>query len=324
MKLSANSLLTHLSLSLVKKKKRKTHLSAIRAVLPTELYSDFLDKVYQYPAKLTKVVGTTPKSLPQIDDSPNLQFLSVKDELRWAKTIILKNSVSINCIVNLANSFSSAFLNSDYSEAISILDKIEKDAGYSIWLIKTKIGFLQFSGGLESQKRYSQYIKDETDNGSLAAYISYWVSIRNEETVTISRFTKNFESSIENHSQFFEDQHLKYFRYHILPGDSYDAEDLARILCIEFTKSLPDFYEAFVSLSRAIVLSDDEALRAQLKFALLRICKEVNDFRIHQILQLLMQSAEPTNIFDGFRQVHKNYLDGNYENSLIDFKSIFS
>ena len=125
-----------------------------------------------------------------------LVFKDFESEFFWAKCIIQENSEKINRFLNFKEQYSLRFLYGEIEEAKKILDSIEAEFGQSLWLIKNKLSFYQETIGLEKNKSYTNSLKKHLKNGSLAKYIIHWLSIRNENNVSIHKFNSQIESTI--------------------------------------------------------------------------------------------------------------------------------
>ncbi len=83
-------------------------------------------------------------------------------------------------------------------------------------MIKNKIALLQLAQGLEEQKKYAQSIRKELKNGSLARFITYWVSIRNEEQTTANRFRSQIESITNRLNPESQLGYKEFIQYHLI------------------------------------------------------------------------------------------------------------
>ena len=76
------------------------------------------------------------------------------------------------------------------------VEEIESSFGVSYWLLEAKIALLSLSDGLEAQKNFVDFVKTSAVN-TVAAAVAYYVSERNEPSVSPDRYIERVEAVIE-------------------------------------------------------------------------------------------------------------------------------
>lgn len=184
-----------------------------------------------------------------------LNFKDFYSEFFWAKNIITKNSIQIREYLEFKTKYSSQLLLGNYTDAEKTLNEIENAFGYSIWLIKNKIAFLQISQGLENQKKFSNSLKRKLPNGSLTKFLVHWISIRNENNTTIGRYKIQIEQILSKLDPVKQIGTIEYLKYQLLEIENQTPEELIQVLRLNYSTSIIDYYESFISLLKAISLN---------------------------------------------------------------------
>ena len=200
-----------------------------------------------------------PKQWDQLKEARPLPPVSVDRELRWALAYLAPHAKCLRAFIESAAAFEKAFLLSEFDTCAEILDGIENEFGKSLWLLKRRISLLQSSKGLEAQKQYVDVLFHAAPRGIFLSFIAYYVSSRNEPSVTPARFTSQLES-IFGQVQALGRQVSSYLQYHIDPHLSVDSQRLQFVLNLESAGTVVDYYDALVSLSQASACLPDGEL----------------------------------------------------------------
>lgn len=301
------------------------YISNLRA-LPVQNYAELLDtfeKLQPSPHLLS-----LPKKRIKDVLSSFLSFIDFDSEFFWAKNIIIRNCNTINDFIKLSDRYSHLILYGNYNDAFLILDEIQRKYGYSIWLVKNRISLYQLSGGLEEQKKYTQKIKKELKNGSLAKFLFHWISVRNEDQTSVGRFKNQVEQIINKLDSEKQIGAISFLKYHLIDNEISDIEELSHVLRLSHSASIIDYYEAYVSLLKIMLLDKDEKT----------VSKAIN-FIINQnviidsrltILATLIKKSESAECQDNnANEIYCELLKGNFdlviktvENELIKGHSI--
>lgn len=256
------------------------YLSTARLSIEPQDYVNLISQIEKYPSKLTNLLGSIGKKEYHDLDFKNLLPIPFENELTWAKTILFRNAKSINSFIEKSKQYSKNLLSGNFDSANKILDDIENKFGQSIWLIKNRIAFLQLTEGLESQKKYTQKVKNELRDSSLVKFVIHWVSIRNENKTTLSKFKSQFEPLVDRLDPIKLYGYKDYCNYHVLGFDSLQPEEFVSVLRLEYSRSLIDYYEAFISMLRITFINSEPKLQSKVRFILEAKPKTIKDMRL--------------------------------------------
>lgn len=309
------------SIDLIKNDNPEKFISEVRLSVPPEFYHQIFNKLEKYPYSVTHILSSDRKKSIKDLHSPQLTFISFDSEFYWAKSVILRNIEYFKEFTFLAKRYSSALLLGEYQIAGNLLDEIESQFGYSLWLVKNKIAFLQLTAGLESQKKYTQSIKSELKMGSLPRFVVHWTSLRNEEQTSYTRFLSQIDPILKTFSDTTQLGYREYMKYHLLAIHPTSIEEQTHILRLEYSCSLIDYYEAFIGLLRLMVVDDDENIQSKVYNVLTKL--NVNDNKI-EFLKLMMgikPTIPPITSKDSIT-VYNDYLKGEHSLSYTKAKEL--
>lgn len=263
------------AIELIKSEKPLLELSALRFFQHPSTYPNLLDTLERFPNNVTNIIkGEIKRTIKQLN-SPHLTPIDINNEITWAKVVISRNISTINAFRLEFENYSNQILNGQYEQALEILDQIEDRYGYSLWVIKNKIAVLQKIGGLEEQKKYVNYLKKNIVNNSLVKFIIHWVSIRNEDNTSMPRFEARVRRLINKLDKDNQTGYIDYSNYHILGEIKPEMESFCNVLRMEYSRSIIDYYFAFIELLKIAMLSED--LRNKSGFILRNLNGELTD-----------------------------------------------
>jgi hypothetical protein len=275
-----------------------TILSMLRGSFSPDAYRDLISLLSTNPSTRAWLFHAAfPRSVLKIKNKivlPNAT--SLDREFSWAKSYLLRHATQLADFIKLATEFERSLLRDEFEKCHKCLTTIEDKFGASLWLIKRRIACLQMSQGDEVQKEYSNKIKEEATEGGVAAYITHYVSYRNETTVTPKRFEALFSSHINslNLDADLED----YLKFHILPETEISRESVGNILRWEYSGAVIDYYETLLSLTRIGISSGFEDLSTTLHSTMQALWSKTEDARASMCLWELQPeittSVEPT------------------------------
>jgi hypothetical protein len=107
-------------------------------------------------------------------------------QIRWAGAVLSECRDQLHQFEALQRTFESFWLQGDFAEALIKLTEIDELCGVSLWSIDARISILQESG-LDAQKAFCAAVIEKAPR-SIAGFVAYYISIRNEEATTLSRF----------------------------------------------------------------------------------------------------------------------------------------
>ena len=251
-----------------------------RAGLPTIYYHDFIKWCSRQSYLGIPVLGYPfPRKYHEIKAVPPTDNLPFENELAWISQRLNLYADQVCKFRRYVNKFSDNFVKGKYEECEKCLDEIEKEFGRSIWLIKNRFSLYSTWQGLEYQKMYLSEIRESSPD-TYAAYISYFISERNEPSVTLGRFISRFEIYLEQSPTPRETKDYLFFE--IIGRIPITEYDVRNVLTNEATSSIIDLYEALVSISREVVASQS-AISSQV-IKLLSQLDGIDDPRIQKIL----------------------------------------
>ena len=300
------------SIDLIKAIKSSESLSSIRANIDSSHYHQLIDELEKFPRSSTKLLGNSVRELKDLT-SPILTPIIFDAEISWARNILFRNTDVINDFIQFSSSFSRYLLSSDFKKANETLAIIEQKYGYSIWLIKNKIALLQVSEGLESQKRYSQFIKQNLEVGSVTRFIVHWISVSNEAQTTIPKLSAQIDSISEKLNPISQIGLRQYLKYHILNEDIVEEDDFIHILRLSYSSSIFDYYEAFVSLLQLLAIKDENRNKLKNIFSLLK--QPIFDVRLDIVKNIADNNISKTYASTALLQAHNLLISGNYNDA---------
>ncbi len=283
-------------------------LSKIRLNIPHEHYDKVITEIYKNPINRNIILGLNKVENVKDLNTQYLPYIDFDSEFYWAKSILQKSQEKINKFLIQSKEYSSKILAGELEAASDILKNIEETHGYSIWLIKNKIAFLQLTKGLEAQKDYTNSLKSELKSGSLIKFIIHWLSIRNEPQISFSKFSSQVEPIKNKLNPVTQLGYKEYCQYHLELKDPSNTEASIHVLRLEYSSSLIDYYEAFVNLLRLMVIDSSSSFKAKAAFLLINGDYHIDDHRLFPIYKLLNieKSFKNTNqLLDGFDHLVK-------------------
>lgn len=227
--------------------------------------------------------------LPELKRYPNgydeLQGVAWKDpkvslerEVLWIAARVREDSQLINMFREVAQEIERLVVGNELGKAIDLLRELELAQGASFWSVQLRIALEGALGGLEAQKKYTAEVRSIYRNG-LLNFIAYNTSVRNEDRVSIQKFTGDVRQRIAGHSKY-DDSVKNYMRHRMLGEWPSGAAEISDVLRVEQSHSLIDVYETFVSLVQWCVSDGGNAeLVSVVKLALQQI-GDVKDFRV--------------------------------------------
>lgn len=119
----------------------------------------------------------------QIPMAPITQTL--EKELWWCAACVEQSIQPLVTFLVLSEKYEQAYAQGDRTRCEQILIEIQATTGYSLWLLRASIHNAATFEGLEAQKERAHSIIRSSPR-SLASFLSWYISERNEEKVLIS------------------------------------------------------------------------------------------------------------------------------------------
>ena len=200
-----------------------------------------------------------PKDYTQIRKYPPPAQTTLEQEFAIATRRLLVHRNDLREFVAARSRFENELLDGSYGNAIKVLEEIESSFGVSYWLLEAKIALLALSDGLEAQKNFVDSVKTSALN-TVAAAVAYYVSERNEPSVSPGRYIERVKAVIEK-SNLAEGQeaHLLFRLARVIHETD---NDLKPIVAYEKSHSVIDLLDTIVDVAIEIAVNDIEKFEA--------------------------------------------------------------
>jgi hypothetical protein len=193
---------------------------------------------------------------------------------------------------SLADRVENSFWESDHTTSFLTLGSIETHFGASFWLIEAELAFRQAAFGIEEQKKYASRLRREAKR-SAAAFVAHYISVRNEPSVTASRFPEDTLRRLQRAR--LPKSGTIYLSFRLVQQWPNSLSGLATILMVEQTSSIIDLYETLIRIAQRLAVTEpDPILRAHLA-SRLSLLSDIPDTRIERLIAVL------TGAFEHFR-----------------------
>lgn len=259
----------------------------------------------------------------------NLIRTTLSKELLWAANIVDLYKSSINEFLLKKKKYEEMILKENYVQAADILNDIERDHGYSLWLIEAKIVLLQLNDGLDQQKRFiiSMYNnRNSSEKFDEFFYLSYLISQRNEPSLKAESFIKSIKKAIlrDENEEDSENALWLLIRYFVLGQNAYSRDEIDYLLSWTQTLSIYDLYHSLVySLINLIYL--DDVNDSDLKIVL-RCLSSIDDSAVDNLIAFCNKKNNLADTVDTdvFNYNNKLYFEvlchkSNKDNDLLSY-----
>lgn len=293
-------------------------LSEFRNSLSPAYFDDIIVLIKSNPA-VRKIVfhPEYPKSVKFLKKTRLLAPTSIEREIKWAVSYLLPHYSKINIFLDFSKQFQDSLLRDDFIICENILDEIENVFGHSIWLIKNKLAFLQHYKGLESQKKYYNYIRENAPFNGIVPFIAHYVSLRNEPSISPNRFPEIFHQHLTSLS--LSKEFAAFLIQHIDPPITMNPDLLVDTLRYESAGAVIDYYEMLLILSQIAFNTGNDAIFNLFTDNICKLAAYINDERITMLefrsdTALSMDRLSDIDSYDVFT----DYLKGNYKKAAKD------
>lgn len=184
----------------------------------------------------------------------------------------------INKYIQLREEYEKAFYTLQYSKAWSILCEIEKECGYSFWLIEQQFGVLDCLNMKNQLEELLQAYQRMTHNGLIVNILKYmkWRKSRNISYTDYERYVNNILSQKKEDALG-----TKYLKYKIMLKTKNEKYDFLLYLQIDEAFSLVDLYETVIDTLFHLVYNKDVDLPID---SLKEMANQILDNRIKTML----------------------------------------
>jgi hypothetical protein len=223
----------------------------------------------------------------QLFGSPHLSPLPLKSELEWAFQQLIRHKDLLSEFRKNVAALSWAFFANDVDTIQKLLDLIAAASGESCWLIEARLAILQSTQGLESQRRYASQVAKHV-GPTLLNPILYFVGQRNEELVSMQRFTSRVATALMEWGLPAEID--TYLRYKLVGLIRPNAATLSTLISVSATGSIVDLYETLVDVFSYLIITEsvaDMGTATIVRRCLTSLTPLIRDSRLQQLLRLL-------------------------------------
>jgi hypothetical protein len=216
--------------------------------------------------------------------------LTADRELRWSAARLLPHESRLKSFAALRDQFYQEFMTNSPTAAAGVLDEVEHSLGFSLWLLKSRFAVFQVTGGLQEQKAYLDRIRRVAPSDGVTAFLAYFVSNRNEPTVTLGRLRSQFEMQLARMET--PDSLNSWLRYHITP-DAYPADQqTVDILRYASTGTAIDTYLALLDRLRVLAVQPNGPIRPVIASITRKQLDATADPQLRGILAWLESTSE--------------------------------
>lgn len=205
----------------------------------------------------------------------------LETELSWVTQLLKTQSHMVNEFLTFNQIINELILTEKIDQAISLIESFDLKNGSSFYTHNIRVALESLEGGLEKQKAYVAEVRKKV-KGGLLSFISYYVSIRNENKTTISKYKEDLNFRLERH-KYYDETVKQYLRYKLTGEVQLEDACLTDIIFVEQSHHIFDLYNTYIDILQIIVKTP--ALH-HLNKNLLSYCKhlaKIKDPRIEKI-----------------------------------------
>lgn len=210
--------------------------------------------------------------------------LPLPKEVLWIVSRLVQHKDRLSKFLAEKDQLEMLYWDGDWNKIKAQLDLIEKTFGRTLWLLEANITLKQEFVGLEEQKKIVN-LERRLSPRSLAAYLAYNYSVRNEPTTVLSRHYEEVSTRIE---RLVITSALKSFlRYSLLNQEILSEKEAGEVLQVAQSLSEIDLYEILIGVCQAFVVKEQEpAIRMAMSRGLERL-RCTGDERVEALLKTL-------------------------------------
>lgn len=168
----------------------------------------------------------------------------------WYALLINQYSDKINRYNVLKDKFEKAFIDGNYGEASTIIEKVESELGFSLWGIDSRFAVYEYEGGLEKNKAFLEEIVS-SDASVWVKYYADFQSFKVEKNINNRQYVHRIETAFKNNSSGI----AAFFKELLYPIQNFADEDTKDILRLNFALPLIDIYNAFIKVCIRLISS---------------------------------------------------------------------
>lgn len=171
-------------------------------------------------------------------------------ELGWMAHVFRRTPIQLQKFIVRRHEFGVAFVTGCYEKASAILAEIEREFGYSFWLLERRLMLAQQSEGFEGNKKELKSIQDSCLN-PYVAYCASYISNRVEPHISWEAYRKQVEEALSELKELGRNQIGLEVEVQISPSTSEWAEFPEHILHRGSGRPLIDRYNLAIKVTSA-------------------------------------------------------------------------
>ncbi|SDY95993.1 hypothetical protein SAMN04488069_1222 [Hymenobacter psychrophilus] len=272
-------------------KDKMAFLIEARKGMPSSLFTEAIEWVSRQPKLAQALHKPFPKILGEIGAYSTYAPISAKRELSWLKAMVSLNQKKLQQYVELRNTAQLLTIKGDFTGADTILTSVNDQLGFSFWWLKHSLAIKQLAYGIEAHKKLSNELKNAFAARSITRYIIHQISVRNEPSVTPTRFANQIKDKVAVFP-FTRDWKEKIL-YHINGHVSAESDGALHVLRHAYAESVIDSYEAFIYLAQTSYATSNSVLDKQhMLEAVQGVSQLIDDPRLISLLFVLTDGQE--------------------------------
>lgn len=169
-------------------------------------------------------------------------------EVIWAICRCLQFGEDLRNFTHLREEYERSLLHNSKNKCSEILDAIEKQFGYSIWLLQNKLAAAQFFEGIEETRKLVRAYEEECKNNKLMPWIIRFIGKRIEATGLKGYLKSELMGIFQEGSNLYLESYLK-AKIFELPNIATD--DVPATLFYEAQSCVIDYYETLIFVLQA-------------------------------------------------------------------------
>jgi tetratricopeptide (TPR) repeat protein len=240
---------------------------------------------------------------------------SLGNELVWAISTCIHFADRLSRFNLRRDAFEKNLLKNKQDETNFELELIQKEFGWSVWLIQNRLSVTQVWNGIDEKRRLAREYEEQASTNHLLSLLIRFISRRCEGT-TVPGYLQT-----ELGRAFTEDsgrEYETYARVKLFDLGSPAIEAIPAALSIEAQSSMIDYYETLIAVLQTIAA--DSSVPAefadQLDRPLIVLHRRTGDERLVPILKALSRSSRESFVLAERATVVEAYSEGRYEDVL--------
>jgi hypothetical protein len=248
--------------------------------------------------------------------SPNTG--SVEAELTWLSFGLTRHTIQLKAYNRARTEFERSLLRGDYDQAGRVLDGIERNQGWSLWLIASQLLLAEQRAGLAANRDALARLKDAGAKG-FVRLLADFLSQRAETSTSVANYNLAYASFEEQYPSDEKTQEaLSYVRFKVHYSSWNDLGRMAYVLWRESTLSLIDSYNAFVRCLQALAQPKEE-VPLNLQSCLRRVSDAFPEAialrQLHRLFEPTLMD-ERTPVSDALYEALDAYTAGDYPKAI--------